>query len=1139
MNRRGAWKLWIVAPLVLAASAARGQETLWSIGRPDGRFSDLAFDPDLRMYDVAFGRGLTYTVGRSDAKKDFSAIQPGPLDEIGEWREQAFVIRFDFPGAPSDLCALRISLVDTHNKRPPTLQVRVNDRSIDMLLAPGRGEFSLLRPEKGDHRTLSFLVRGEELKAHGNEIELRTVAGSWLLYDAVSFVRLSEEEARDVRVDAQDTVFFVERGGELLQEVTVDVSGMAGVEPVTCEVSSGGTVVGRAELAAPVLGISRGAVYVEPADAPRELTVRVAAGGYDGETTRRQKPCKRWRIYVAPTVHVDIGYTDLQRRVIALTNRNTDVAMALADDFPGYFFNLEVSWAAQQWLEDRRPGLHEALFEEARNGRLGIGASYLNVLTGLCSFEEMARNLYYAARLHRDHNVPFDYVMLTDAPSHVWATPSVLASAGIRYLSVGVNVTRAPLFRLNLHHKNPFWWEGPDGGRVLTWFAQGYGMRQVRRVGIRATPERMRTAIASELAWWRRRDDYPYDAIYFHGSYGDNLPIRRTLAANVAAYNAKYAYPRLILCSPDTFFQYIEGTFADAIPTLRGGGGSWWEDGAGSSAVETAMTRGAHDDVVAAEKVWTAATIQRDGAAYPKAAFDRAWSDILLFDEHTWGASASVRDPTADMTQRQWAYKAAFAENAKEGTRRLLRTGLQALVERLDAPDGSLVVFNPSGRVRSGVVHVRVPRGQMVFDGDALVPQQVVDEPADASEPVLIAFQANDVPAAGYRTFRAAASAMRVPAPPVRVRGSVLENDFYRVMVDPATGAVASLFDKRRGVELVDLDSRWQFGHVTYGEGGALTRGKNDELTPDPSKIRWHLPVCRGGVTEAARGWVYSTIRSIATLRRFPKVQMEITLYEQEPRIDFTYRLDKELTFDKEALYIAFPFAGADPRFRYEVGGGNVRPNEDHLPGACLDWFAVQRWVTVNTDRGGVAWTPVDTPLISLCRPNAGKWLLGELPVTNGTVLAYAMNNYWFTNYKAGQDGSFTFRYSLTADEAMPPEQASQFGESVVSPLRALRLYPGRAAPDLPPRLSFCRVEPETVELTALKPGDDGHGWVVRLRETAGRATTARVVSDYATPGEAWLCDLVERGQRRLDITESGAVPVELPANGYATIWLR
>ncbi len=64
----------------------------------------------------------------------------------------------------------------------------------------------------------------------------------------------------------------------------------------------------------------------------------------------------------------------------------------------------------------------------------------------------------------------------------------------------------------------------------------------------------------------------------------------------------------------------------------------------------------------------------------------------------------------------------------------------------------------------------------------------------------------------------------------------------------------------------------------------------------------------------------------------FPGATMEVTLFEREPRIDFTYRLDKSHTFDK-GLYIAFPFAGATPRFRYEIGGGSVRPNEDQFPG--------------------------------------------------------------------------------------------------------------------------------------------------------------------------------------------------------------
>jgi hypothetical protein len=231
-------------------------------------------------------------------------------------------------------------------------------------------------------------------------------------------------------------------------------------------------------------------------------------------------------------------------------------------------------------------------------------------------------------------------------------------------------------------------------------------------------------------------------------------------------------------------------------------------------------------------------------------------------------------------------------------------------------------------------------------------------------------------------------------------------------------------------------------------------------------------------------------------------------------------------------LYIAFPFSGANPRFRYEVGGGSVRPNEDHVPGACRDWFAVQRWVTINTDVGAVVWTPVDTPLVTLCDMTPGHWL-DELPITNGTIFAYVMNNYWYTNYKAGQDGEFEFRFSLAGSDTIDPSAATIFGESVVQPMRAARKHDDGGL--LSAEMSLCRVRPSHLTLTAIKPADDGRGIIVRVRETAGKDTDAKIDLMFDNIRQVWQCDLVERDQKPLQM-ERQTVHFKINANAMATL---
>lgn len=1120
--------VWTLLGTVSAFTYAAEPEILWQIGTKDHQYKELAFTGDVGSYAQKFAKDVTFTVGTSDPAKDFSGIHPGPADGWAGGRVHPFVILFDLVEEPAGAYELKLELVDTHAEMPPTLNVRLNDAAVEIKLERGKGDFSLLRPEQGKAQTVRFCFGPQALKKVGNRLEITNVAGSWLLYDAITLGHMPKGQ---IDLHAATTIFLVEKNGKLKQEVRVSAGGILSDGPVRIEAKTDGQSLGTFELGKPSLGIASGDIHLDETTQPREVTLSVAAGELKAETKIQQTPVKKWRIYVAPAAHTDIGYTDRQENVIDRHNRNTDLAMEMCREFPLYHWNLESSWAAQIWFEDRPAGRHEELLEAARQRRVGIEASYLNMLTGLCTEEELIRQMYYSARLNRQYGVPFESYTLTDAPSHVWSVPSIIAGAGLRCLSVGVNGARAPLFKKNIQHKSPFWWEGPDGQKVLTWFAEGYA--QASRIGLSEGLDRMRKAVEGDLAWWNSRKDYPYDAILLHGAYGDNCAIARNMGVTLTEFSQKYAYPKVILCANNQFFEYIEKNFADKIPTVRGCGGSWWEDGAASTAWETAVCRRVHQDIITAEAVWAALQRVDTKTVIPQDRFNTVWDKILLYDEHTWGAWNSIEEPNIDFVHRQWAYKAAYATDAATLTKRLIRDGLEQLAARVKTDDGSLLVFNPTGSPRTGRVETELLNDMVIRDDAGIVPHQVVQPDEKIS---VVAFVAKDVPAVGYRVYKIEKAAPAKAENPKRFDGKVLENEYYRITLDAPTGAIAGIFDKKLNKELVDQKSPYKFAQLVYGAGGEAKKGKTmwemDWNAPDPKKVQFSSPK-DGAIKAVSAGPLFTDVQMTAAHEQFRSCEMHPVLYENERRIDIVVRMNKKLVFEKEAVYVAFPFAGANPKFRFEIGGGNVRPNEDHFPGACRDWFAVQRWVSVNTDDAGVALSPIDSPLITLCEPSAGKWA-DEAALTNGTVFAYVMNNYWWTNYKAGQDGECVFRFSLTSDKTMDTATASRFGESAQVAMRAIRVPPKRPTPDQPVSAGFCRVEPESAMLTAIKPADDGKGYIVRIRETAGQATDATVTL-FSETAKATACDLVERNKEPLPV-QNGKVTVKLRANGMATI---
>src|SRR5256886_11812188 len=79
-------------------------------------------------------------------------------------------------------------------------------------------------------------------------------------------------------------------------------------------------------------------------------------------------------------------------------------------------------------------------------------------------------------------------------------------------------------------------------------------------------------------------------------------------------------------------------------------------------------------------------------------------------------------------------------------------------------------------------------------------------------------------------------------------------------------------------------------------------------------------------------------------------------------------------TLDKEALYVAFPFALTKPTVEVEVPLGRMTVERDQQPGSCRDWYCHAHWVWLHDAAGGMLWSGPDTPLFTLNDIFRGQW---------------------------------------------------------------------------------------------------------------------------------------------------------------------
>lgn len=737
------------------------------------------------------------------------------------------------------------------------------------------------------------------------------------------------------------------------------------------------------------------------------------------------------------------------------------------DEFPAFHFTRGEA-QVYRWIEEEDPALFARVLEWIRAGRWHVvNGMVIQPDMNIPNGESFVRQTllgkgYMAAALGVEPRVAY----CVDSFGHAGTLPQVLRKCGF-----DAYVFMRPQRHEKELESNVFWWQAPDGSRLLTFrITEAYTNRRPDQTEF----------IAKALA--DKPDALDATMSFFGvGNHGGGPTVEQieallALAAERDDIDVRFSHP-------DAFFDGIAEQ-AGALPTLAE---ELQYHAVGCYSVNSELKRAhrqAENRLLMAERMAVLAALWTNRAA-PVERLRELWWELCFDQFHDTLGGSSIKDAEDDAIRSLHGIIATCDKLVDDAGR--------AVAAAIDTrgPGGAVALFNPHAQAFEGYVEYepwtdwkpwREHDWGLLDETGQPVPYQLLEprEATTATKPSIsrLIFPAA-LPGLGYRVYRFAPDAPKIKlANRVSATEQGLENELIAVRLDPSSGDIVSCVDKATGLELVgpggwnaaqvveDTTDTWSHGVTSLGEvigafGGATVR------------------VAENGPLQA----------SLLAERSYERGVWRQQIVLRAGERDLLIRNWLVWQGHWRTLKLAFDVATARPRAVHDMPFAAVeRPTDGRE-------VPTQMWMGVSGPAAGAAETTIGAALL-----NDGKYgcdvhgSVMRLTVLRCTPYAYHEPHPFGSRqrYDWNDEGyqEFTVRLCTHVGDWRDAGIVAQ-ARLLNMPVQPITAH--SHAGSLPMAGSTLALEAEEIELTALKPAEDGDGYIVRLADRHGRGGSGRL----------------------------------------------
>ena len=763
-------------------------------------------------------------------------------------------------------------------------------------------------------------------------------------------------------------------------------------------------------------------------------------------------------VVMAGHSHLDVAWLWTVREITRKTARTFANNLALMDNYPDFKFTQSQA-VLYDFMKKHYPDIFERVKEKVRNGQWEIvGNAWVEADTNIASGEALVRQLLYGREFFmKEFGVSSDIYWLPDCFGFTWALPQIIKRSGMKYFMT------SKLFYndTNEFPHSVFRWRSHSGDEILAYLCkQPYQSEYNAEYVTSLRKNNRQNSIVDVSCGMFGYGDGGGGCTYKQVETGKRI---EKLPGMPKTTNGKVA----------DFFKAIDGDF-DKLPVYDGE--LYYENHRGTFTSQAFIKKNNRRGEIMMRNAEILNVF--GGEEYPAEKMEEAWKILLINQFHDILPGTSIHE-AMENTREEYAQLRQLGGE-------LVRKGKDGILNKVSVKDDSVLVWNMLTWQTKGIVKAEIPhiaKGIKNSDGKLLT-SKVYEE----NGKYYIEFLADPVPAFGYGVFTLCDETVEFEN--VKVTKNNLENKYLKVSLD-GNGLIDEVIDKTTGRQILT------------GKGNLMTISHDKPIHESAWNMEFDYQMKFWELRDAESIEVVeaSPLRgAVRVVRKFHEstITQDIILEKDKPTLDFDTTVDWHER--EKVLKAEFPVDIRNRNASCEIAHGAAEYPTHY--NTCYDQakfeFCAHKWADLSEGGYGAS-------IINDCKygynvhDNMMKITLLRGPICPDPMGDLGMHHFRYSFYPhAGtwRDAD-TVRLGFEENVRLEGEFIGGTGGNDVGH-------------------TYAKLEGESVILDAVKPAQDGRGYIVRMYESETRHCTVKASFELEY-SKVIECNLMECDEQEID----------------------